>query len=130
LTVSIGRSDAQKAAITDAVLEASRKAISAVRPGIRTLAVDEAAREVLNARGYGTALKHATGTLSGTRQSITNALPRIHPLSDEILGPGMVFDIEPAVCIPGLGGMTQCNMVALTEGGAELLTGFVNEART
>ena len=94
------------------------------------MAVDEAALEVLNARGCGKAFKHAAGTVSGTRQSITNALPRIHPLSDEILESGMVFDIEPAVCIPGLGGMRQRSMVALTDGGAELLTDFVNEART
>jgi Xaa-Pro dipeptidase len=50
-TFSIGRPDAQKAAITGAVLEASRKAISAVGPGIRASAVDEAAREILTARG-------------------------------------------------------------------------------
>jgi Xaa-Pro aminopeptidase len=126
-TFSIGRPDAQKAAITDAVLEASRKAISAVRPGIRASAVDEAAREALNARGYGKAFKHATGHGVGFAAINHNAFPRIHPLSDEILEPGMVFNIEPAVYIPGMGGMRQCNMVAVTDDGAELLTGFQNE---
>jgi Xaa-Pro aminopeptidase len=32
------------------------------------------------------------------------------------------------VYIDGVGGMRQCNMVAVTEDGAELLTGFQNEA--
>jgi len=39
----------------------------------------------------------------------------------------MVFNIEPAVYIPGVGGMRQCNMVAVTDDSAELLTGFQNE---
>lgn len=128
-TFSIGRPDAQKVAITDAVLEASRKAISAVRPGIRTSAVDEAAREVLTARGYGKAFKHATGHGVGFAAINHNALPRIHPISDDNLEPGMVFNIEPAVYIPGMGGMRHCNMVAVTDDGAELLTGFQNDTR-
>ena len=38
----------------------------------------------------------------------------------------MVFNIEPAAYIPGIGGIRQCNMVAVTGSGAELLTGFHN----
>jgi Xaa-Pro aminopeptidase len=38
----------------------------------------------------------------------------------------MVFNIEPAVYIPGVGGMRQCNMVAVTDDGVELLTEFQN----
>jgi Xaa-Pro aminopeptidase len=41
----------------------------------------------------------------------------------------MVFNIEPAVYIPGMGGMRHCNMVAVTDAGAELITGFQNETR-
>jgi Xaa-Pro aminopeptidase len=126
-TFSIGARDVQKAAMADAVLEASRKAINAVRPGIRASIIDDAAREVLNARGYGKAFKHATGHGVGFAAINHNALPKIHPLSDEILEPGMVFNIEPAVYIAGLGGMRECNMVAVTDGGAELLTVFQNE---
>jgi 3-hydroxypropanoate dehydrogenase len=38
----------------------------------------------------------------------------------------MVFNIEPAVYIPDLGGFRQCEMVAVTEHGSELLTPFQN----
>ena len=127
-TFTIGWPDARKSAITDAVLHASRQAIGAVRPGIRASAVDQAAREVLNARGFGKAFKHGTGHGVGFVAINHNAPPRIHALSDEILEPGMIFNIEPAVYIPGMGGMRQCNMVAVTYDGAELLTGFQNEA--
>lgn len=125
-TFLIGRPGAQKRAIVEAVLEASREALGAIRPGVRTAAVDEAARAVLNRRGYGEAFKHATGHGVGYAAIDHNALPRIHPLSDEILEPGMVFNIEPAVYVRGLGGMRQCNMVAVTHEGFELLTGFQN----
>jgi Xaa-Pro dipeptidase len=126
-TFSIGRPDAQKEAMTRVVLQASQKAISAVRPGVRASAIDAAAREVVSASGYGKAFKHATGHGVGFAAINHNALPRIHPLSEDILEPGMVFNIEPAVYIPGLGGMRQCNMVAVKDGGFELLTGFQNE---
>ena len=91
--------------------------------------MDKAARDVLNVRGYGAAFKHATGHGVGFAAVDHNALPRIHPLSDEILEPGMVFNIEPAVYVPGMGGMRHCNMVAVTEDGVELLTGFLNEGQ-
>jgi Xaa-Pro aminopeptidase len=56
-----------------------------------------------------------------------DALPRIHPLSDDILEIGMVFNIEPAVYVPEIGGIRHCDMVAVTENGAELLTPFQSE---
>jgi Xaa-Pro aminopeptidase len=36
----------------------------------------------------------------------------------------MVFNIEPAVYLPGYGGIRHCDTVAITEAGAELLTPF------
>lgn len=96
-TFSIGRPDAQAMAITDAVLEATGRAIDAIRPGARASGIDTAAREVLKARGYANAFRHATGHGVGFAAINHDALPRIHPLSDEILEPGMVFNIEPAV---------------------------------
>jgi hypothetical protein len=77
------------------------------------------AREVLDARGYGKAFMHGTRHGVGFAAINHNALPRIHPLSDEILEPEMVFNIEPAVYIPEVGGLRQCNMLAVTEDGVE-----------
>jgi len=126
-TFTMGQRDAEKEAIAGAVLEASRKAVAAVRPGMKASVVDEAARGILDSRGYAKAFKHATGHGVGFAAINHNALPRIHPLSEEILEVGMVFNIEPAVYIPGVGGMRHCNMVAVTEDGAELLTAFQGE---
>ena len=88
--------------------------------------MDATSREVLARHGYSDGFKHATGHGVGFAAINHNARPRIHPLSDEVLETGMILIIEPAVHIPGLGGMRQCNMVAVTETGSELLTQFQN----
>jgi Xaa-Pro aminopeptidase/Xaa-Pro dipeptidase len=106
------------------VLEAGRAAFAAVGPGVEARVVDQAARQVLDARGFGKQFRHATGHAVGFSAINHNARPRIHPRSDDILRPGMVFNIEPAVYIEGWGGLRHCNMVAVTTTGAELLTPF------
>jgi Xaa-Pro aminopeptidase len=52
------------------------------------------------------------------------ARPRLHPVSEDVLEVGMVFNVEPAVYIDGWGGLRHCDMVAVTSEGAELLTPF------
>lgn len=127
-TYTVGAPDAEHRAITGAVLEAGRQAIAAVRPGTQARLVDEAARSAMDSHGYAKAFKHATGHGVGFAAINHNARPRIHPLSEEVLEPGMVFNIEPAAYLREIGGMRQCNMVAVTEDGAELLTDFQNTA--
>ena len=128
-TFCLERADPQMTAITDAVLEASRTAIGAVRPGVRASAVDHAARQVLRDRGFGPEFKHATGHGVGFAAINHSASPRIHPLSDDILEVGMVFNIEPAFYRSGYGGVRECNMVAVTKDGVELLTEFQAERK-
>lgn len=123
-TFCAGKPDSRITTIMDAVLEASRAAIAAVRPGVHASAVDHAARQVLADCGLGQYFVHAAGHGVGFAAINHNALPRIHPLSEDILEPGMVFNIEPAVYIEGYGGMRHCNMVAVSETGSELLTPF------
>ena len=53
-----------------------------------------------------------------------NAPPRLHPASNDVLETGMVFNIEPAVYVEGYAGMRHCDMVVVTEAGAEVLTEF------
>jgi len=125
-TFCVGEPDTQKTRIIDAVLEASRAAIDTVRPGMKASDVDRAARQVLESHGFGEEFRHATGHGVGFAAINHNALPRIHPLSDEILEVGMLFNIEPAVYIPDFGGMRHCDMVVVTDDGAELLTPFLS----
>jgi Xaa-Pro aminopeptidase len=106
------------------IFEASKAAFEAVRPGARAADVDRAARDVFRKAGCADAFKHGAGHGVGYAAINHNAQPRIHPASPDVLKWGMTFNIEPALYFDGFGGARQCNMVAVTSNGAELLTPF------
>jgi Xaa-Pro aminopeptidase len=124
-TFCVGRVNDQQRAMCDAIQAARRSALEAISPGVSAAAVDRAAREVLAERGFGKAFKHATGHGVGFSAINHNARPRIHPASDSSLEVGMVFNIEPAIYIPGVGGMRHCDDVVVASGGVECLTPFL-----
>jgi Xaa-Pro aminopeptidase len=107
-----------------AIEEARHAALNAIHPGVLAKRIDEAARSIMKSHGFGSAFKHATGHGVGFAAANANALPRIHPLSPDVLEPGMSFNIEPAAYFDGYGGMRHCDVVAVTSAGAAVLTGF------
>jgi Xaa-Pro aminopeptidase len=123
-TYCVGEPDPRQAALYAAIRAAATAAVGVIRPCVRGRAVDRAAREVLSERGFGDAFKHSTGHGVGFAAIDHNARPRLHPESDDELEAGMVFNVEPAVYFEGYGGVRHCDVVALTEGGAEVLTPF------
>ncbi|ABL88984.1 peptidase M24 [Pyrobaculum islandicum DSM 4184] len=104
--------------IYDIVKKAQQAVLNAVRSGARAADVDKAAREVIEAMGYGPYFIHRTG--HGLGLEIHEA-PDISPNSSDVLKPGMVFTIEPGVYIPGKYGVRLEIDVYLSEGGAEVL---------
>jgi len=98
--------------------------LKAIRPGAKGAEVDLAARDALGERGFGPHFKHSTGHGIGFSAIDANAKPRLHPKSDDTLEVGMVFNVEPAIYFVGYGGIRHCDMVTVTESGAELLTPF------
>ena len=123
-TYFLGQPGADDQRTRQAVLEARDAAIAAVKPGVKASDVDAAARSVIAQHGFGDGFKHATGHGVGFGAIDAHALPRIHPKSDDVLETGMVFNIEPAIYRDGINGVRQCEMVAVTSSGAELLTPF------
>ena len=103
----------------EAVREAQEAAIAAVRPGVSVGEVDAAARKVLRKAGLGRYFTHSTG--HGVGLEIHEA-PRVAAGQKEVLRPGMVITIEPGVYFPGKWGVRIEDMVAVTEGGCEVLT--------
>jgi len=126
-TYCLGAPDDTARRMFDAVTAAREAALASIRAGARAADVDAAARRVVADHGFEKQFKHATGHGVGFAAINHNARPRIHPVSDDVLEPGMVFNIEPAFYCPGYGGVRQCNMVAVTEDGVELLTNFQQE---
>jgi Xaa-Pro dipeptidase len=108
----------------EAVLAARRVALEAVAPGVRASEVDRAARDELASRGLGSAFRHGAGHGVGFAAIDHNARPRLHPRSPDVLEPGMVFNLEPAIYLDGRGGLRHCDVVAVHSEGAELLTPF------
>ncbi|HET6578262.1 MAG TPA: Xaa-Pro peptidase family protein [Gemmatimonadales bacterium] len=108
----------------DAVLGARAAALATAGPGVEARAVDQAARDVLAARGLGAAFRHPAGHGVGFAAIDHNARPRLRPGSPDVLLPGMVCNIEPAVYLDDTGGLRHCDMVAVTDSGMELLTPF------
>ena len=126
-TFVLGSPDAQCRAMYDAVFSARKAALHQIRAGSNAADVDRAARTVMSQAGFGANFKHATGHGVGFGAIDPGALPRLHPKSNDVLKPGMVFNVEPAIYIQGYGGIRHCDMVAVTDEGFELLTPFQSQ---
>ena len=118
-TVWVGAASEDARQAYDAVREAQQVAINAVRPGVSVGEVDAAARKALTKRGLVKHFTHSTG--HGVGLEIHEA-PRVAAGQREVLRPGMVITIEPGVYFPGKWGVRIEDMVAVSEGGCEVLT--------
>ena len=123
-TYPMGKPDHRQQQMYEAISLAQQAALSAIRPGAKGSQVDAAARDVLQAHGFGTQFKHSTGHGIGFSAIDANARPRLHPKSEDTLEVGMVFNVEPAIYFEGYGGIRHCDVVTVTDSGAELLTPF------
>jgi Xaa-Pro aminopeptidase len=101
-----------------AVREAQQAAIDVVEPGIPAEAVDRAARELLEERGYGEQFVHRTGHGVGLE---VHEEPYVVAGNDRELEPGMVFSVEPGVYLQDEFGIRIEDLVVVTEDGAERL---------
>jgi Xaa-Pro aminopeptidase len=128
-TVALGEPDAEMRRVYDAVLEAQKAAIAAVKPAVRAGDIDAAARHALGRHELAEAFGHSTGHGLGVEIHET---PRIGPRReatadapappDEAIEPGMVFTIEPGAYVPGWGGVRIEDDVLVTSDGVEVLT--------
>ena len=101
------------------VLDANRRAVSAVRPGTGSRTVDGAARDLIKKAGYGEFFGHGTGHGVGLE---VHELPRVTWSKSEALRENMIFTVEPGIYIPGVGGVRIEDMVLVKPEGSEVLT--------
>jgi Xaa-Pro aminopeptidase len=123
-TFCIGKPDDRKLRMYEAVFAARQAALDTIRPGVKAAHVDRAARTVLSDYGFKKQFKHGLGHGVGFAAINHNALPRLHPASEDMLESGMIFNIEPAIYFEGFGGIRHCDMVLMTGSGPEVLTPF------
>jgi Xaa-Pro aminopeptidase len=118
-TVHMGRARAEERDAYDAVLEAQETAVAAVRAGVTTADIDEAARGVLRRAGLDEWFTHSTG--HGVGLEIHEG-PRLAAKQTQKLEAGMVITIEPGIYMPGKFGLRIEDMVLVTAKGGENLT--------
>jgi Xaa-Pro dipeptidase len=118
--------DPELAAIHPIVLQANQAGRTAVRRGVSASAIDLAARQVIEAAGYGPAFTHRTGHGIGLEAHEPPYIRMDNPLA---LEPGMTFTIEPGIYLEGRGGVRIEDNLLVTQDGAECLSAIARELR-
>jgi Xaa-Pro dipeptidase len=123
-TFCLGRPEEEYIHIAEVVLEANTAARARVVPGANASQVDLAARDVIEAAGYGKYFTHRTGHGLGLE---IHEEPYIR--SDNLLPlkSGMTFTIEPGIYLPDRGGVRIEDNVVVTEQGCESLSDLPRE---
>jgi Xaa-Pro dipeptidase len=121
-TFCFGQPTAQMQRMFEVVLAANRAAVAATKPGVPMGDIDKAARDVIEAAGYGEYFIHRTG--HGLGLDVHEPIPQIASGVTDLLEPGMCFTIEPGVYVPGVGGVRTEDNVVVTEAGVDVLTSF------
>lgn len=120
-TFAVGEINEQLREIYETVLAANEAAIAEIRPGVTFAHLDQTARDVIAAKGYGEYFMHRLGHGLGMD---VHEYPSVHGQNQEVLRAGMVFTIEPGIYLPGVGGVRIEDDVLVTETGVEVLTQY------
>jgi Xaa-Pro aminopeptidase len=123
-TVAVGPVGDEQRAMYRAVVASQQDALRAMRAGVQTDAVDDAAREVLKREGLDEAFGHGLGHGLGLEihEEPRMAKRRADGPAPVPLEAGMVVTVEPGVYLPGLGGVRIEDDVVVTASGVEQLT--------
>lgn len=112
------------ARIAQVATEANTAGRSAAQPGVTAGSIDRAARDVIEAAGYGPFFIHRTGHGLGCEPHEEPYLFAENPL---VLEPGMVFTVEPGIYLPGQAGARVEDDVVITPAGSETLSTMPRE---
>ncbi|HLS68140.1 MAG TPA: Xaa-Pro peptidase family protein [Kiloniellales bacterium] len=118
----IGSIDAKAEHVQQAAIDAQRRALEAIRPGVRAEEVAAAANEVYQERGYETGYR--TGRAIGTAAL---EAPELKAGDQTVLQPGMTFAVDGGISIDRECGGRIGDSVVVTENGFEFLTDYPRE---
>lgn len=126
-TVATGPLDPRDRAIYDKVLEAQEAALAAVRPGPTGREVDAVAREIIDEAGHAEHFGHGLG--HGVGLAVHEG-PRLSKQGETALVEGHVVTVEPGIYVPGAVGVRIEDLVVVTAGGHDVLSGIPKALRT
>jgi Xaa-Pro aminopeptidase len=120
-TFATGDIDDEMAAVYELVLAAQEESLAAVRAGVEGRAVDQVARDRIDAAGHGEHFGHGLG--HGVGMEIHEA-PRLAQTAEAALVTGNVVTVEPGVYLPGAFGVRIEDLVIVKDDGARVLSQF------
>ena len=109
------------------MLRAQEEALAAARDGAEVSAVDGVARAIIEAAGHGERFGHGLGHGVGLE---VHEGPRVAKTASGGLRAGNAVTVEPGVYIPGELGVRIEDLVIVTDGEPEVLTGFPKDLVT
>lgn len=118
-TVSTGGISDDARGVYDLVLDAQLRSLAAVKAGADARAVDKVAREVIAAGGHAEHFGHGLGHGVGLE---VHEAPTLSPRGQGALVAGQIVTVEPGVYVPGSHGVRIEDLVAVTEGAADVFT--------
>ena len=117
--VSFGKPSKFYTEIFKIVLDANRKAVDRIKPGMTGEEVDAIARRHIAAAGYGDAFGHSLGHGLGME---VHESPNFSPREKRVIKPGMIITVEPGIYLAGKVGVRIEDVVLITRNGCECLT--------
>nr|MBP7635152.1 M24 family metallopeptidase [Candidatus Ozemobacteraceae bacterium] len=101
-TVFVGKADKKFREVYGIVLEAQRRAIAGIRPGVTGFDIDKLARDHITSKGYGEHFGHGLGHSLGLD---IHEMPAFSTKCNDTIKAGMVLTVEPGIYLPGWGGV-------------------------
>lgn len=118
-TIAIGEPGDEARAVYNLVLDAQERAIESAHGGIASADLDDAARSVIAAGGYGDYFSHGLGHGVGLQ---IHEWPRVSYHVDYTLPVGAAVTIEPGIYLPDRIGVRIEDLIILREDGCDNLT--------
>ena len=119
-TVAVSYATEEMKKVYDTVLQAQLAGIAATKAGVTGKSVDAAARQVIEAAGYGEYFGHGYGHSLGLE---VHENPNCNPRGDTLMQENMVCSAEPGIYLPGKFGVRIEDVVVFKADGCENITG-------